>query len=53
LVLWFVQLVINDRTDYNGIFIEIPCNDAEVDVDVDVEGVSVEMVIVSVEQDLS
>ena len=51
MVLWFVQLVINNRTDHNGVFIEIPCNDA--DVDVDVEGMSVEMVIVSVEQDLS
>ena len=51
MVLWFVQLVINDRTDHNDIFIEIPCNDAEVDVDV--EEVSVEMVIGSVEQDLS
>ena len=47
MVLWFVQLVINDRTDHNGIFIEIPFNDAEVDVDV--EEVSVEMVIGSVE----
>jgi hypothetical protein len=51
LVLRFVQLVINDRTDHNGVFIEIPCNDAEVDADV--EEVSVEMVIGSVEQDLS
>ena len=50
-LLWFVQSVINDRTENNGIFIEIPCNNAEVDVDV--EEVSVEMVIVSVEQDLS
>jgi hypothetical protein len=40
-----------DRTAHNGIYIEIPCNDAEVDVDV--EEVSVEMVIGSVEQDLS
>jgi hypothetical protein len=53
LVLWFVQLVINDGTDHNGIFIEIPCNDAEVDMDLEVEEVSVEMVIGSVEQNLS
>ena len=46
-----VSTVLNNRTDHNGIFIEIPCNDAEVDVDV--EEVSVEMVIGSVEQDLS
>jgi hypothetical protein len=46
LVLSFVQLVINDGTDNNGIFIEIPFNNAEVDVDV--EEMSVEMVIGSV-----
>jgi hypothetical protein len=46
-----VSTVLYNRTDHNGIFIEIPCNYAEVDVDV--EEVSVEMVIGSVEQDLS